>query len=87
VHPSLNIKSQSKKQRSVLKRCERLKILGEKGLWHKGDSVFSLPKVKIFRIKIKKEKAAEKPVEGTALATEATPAAVASPAKTPPAKS
>lgn len=88
VHPSLNIKSQNKKQRSVLKRSERLKILGEKGTWHKGDSVFSLPKVKIFRIKIKKEKAAEKPVEATATTTEATSAAAASPAtKTPPAKS
>lgn len=67
IHPSLKAPAQDKQQRSVLKRIERLKTLLEKGLWHEGDSVFSLPKTKIFRLKIKKEKAVEKkPAEGTA---------------------
>lgn len=77
IHPSLNTPAQSKQQRSVLKRTERLKILQQKGLWDKGKSVFGLPKIKIFRIKIKKEKAAEKPAEGAA--GEATPSSTTPP--------
>lgn len=80
IHPSLNTPAKDKIQRSVLKRAEKIKTLLEKGLWKKGDSVFGLPKIKIFRIKIKKEKAAEKPTE----ATEATEATQAPETKTPP---
>ena len=57
-HPSLRISDKDKKQRSVLKRHERVKILKEKEKWEEEDSVFGLPKVKITRFKIKKEKAA-----------------------------
>jgi len=65
IHPSLRDTEKTKKQRSVLKRSERLKILMEKGEWKEGDPIFGLPKVKTVRIKIKKEKAAEK-LEATA---------------------
>ncbi len=43
--------------RSVLKRYERVKVLLEKKRWKDGDPVFSLPKVKTVRIKVRKEKA------------------------------
>lgn len=61
-HPSLRISDKDKKQRSVLKRHERVKQLKEKERWDEEDSVFGLPKVKVTRFKIKKEKAAA--VEG-----------------------
>lgn len=57
-HPSLHISDKDKKQRSVLKRHERVKALKEKEKWEEKDSVFGLPKVKVTRFKIKKEKAA-----------------------------
>lgn len=57
VHPSLALSEKDKKQRSVLKRIERLRMMMEKGLWKEGDKVYGLPKIKTVRIKIKKEKA------------------------------
>jgi len=61
IHPSLKSTEKEKKQRSVLKRSERIKMMQEKGKWKEGDDVFGLPKIKTLKIKIKKEKAAEKP--------------------------
>jgi len=57
IHPSLRGADKSKKQRSVLKRAERLKIMIDKGDWKDGDDIYGLPKIKTIRIKIKKEKA------------------------------
>lgn len=75
IHPSLSSPKKNKKQRSVLKRSERLRTMLGKDQWKEGDSVYGLPKIKTVRIKIKKEKAAEK-VEATAAGTEgAAPAA------------
>jgi small basic protein (TIGR04137 family) len=72
-HPSLRSSDKDKKQRSVLKRYERIKTLQDKEKWdEKKDSVFGLPKVKVTRFKIKKEKAAA--VEGAETA-EGAPAA------------
>lgn len=71
IHPSLRSSDKGKKQRSVLKRTERLKIMLEKGNWKEGDRVFGLPKIKTVRIKIKKEKAekvAAAAIEGAATA-------------------
>ena len=57
-HPSLRSSDKDKKHRSVLKRYERIKTLQDKEKWdEKKDSVFGLPKVKVTRFKIKKEKA------------------------------
>lgn len=87
MHPTLKASSKHKKQRSVLKRTERLKIMSEKEEWKLGDSVYGLPKIKTIKFKIKKEKAVEKPevaavAEGEAAA--ATPTAEAqTPVKTP----
>jgi small basic protein (TIGR04137 family) len=62
-HPSLRSSDKDKQQRSVLKRYERVKTLQDKEKWdEKKDSVFGLPKVKVTRFRIKKEKAA--PAEG-----------------------
>jgi len=75
IHPSLRSSQKDKKQRSVLKRTERLRSMLGKGQWKEGDGVYGLPKIKTIRIKIKKEKAEK--VETTAVGTEgaAAPAA------------
>ncbi|RKY31889.1 MAG: small basic protein [Candidatus Omnitrophota bacterium] len=65
MHPTLKISDKDKKQRSVLKRRERLKTMFDKEKWKPGDSVCGLPKIKTVRLKIKKEKA-EKPEEAAA---------------------
>ncbi|MDP3732777.1 MAG: small basic protein [Candidatus Omnitrophota bacterium] len=57
IHPSLKLSDKKKKQRSVLKRTERLRMMLEKEQWKPGDKVCGLPKIKTLRIKIKKEKA------------------------------
>ncbi len=57
IHPSLSSPEKNKKQKSVLKRTERLTSMLEKKQWKQGDDVFGLPKLKTIRIKIKKEKA------------------------------
>lgn len=73
IHPSLKLSDKDKKQRSVLKRTERLRTMMEKDEWKPGDEVCGLPKIKTLRIKIKKEKV-EKVEEG-ASAEGAAPAA------------
>lgn len=67
IHPSLSTSIKQRKQRSVLKRIEKIKHLMEKNLWSKEKSPLGLPKVKTVKIKLKKEKAAAKPAaEGQA---------------------
>lgn len=84
IHPSLNISQKGKKQKTVLKRNERLKSILEKGLWKQGDSVFGLPKIKVVRMKIKKEKAEKAAV--TAEGETAAPAQAAVPQEKPKAQ-
>lgn len=57
-HPSLKSKSREKAHRSVWKRHERLKFLSEKEKWSETDSVYGLEKIKLLKVKIKKDKAA-----------------------------
>lgn len=83
IHPSLSSSKQGNKQRSVLKRIERLRLMLEKGQWKEGDNVYNLPKIKTLRIKIKKEKAEK--VETTVLEGAAPAAAAAQPAAKGPA--
>ena len=88
-HPSLRSSEIDKKHRSVLKRYERVKSLKEKEKWKDEDSVYGLPKVKILRFKIKKEKAAVAAVEGAegaATPAEGAAAPAAAPGKAAPAK-
>ena len=76
-HPSLRSSDKDKAQRSVLKRYERIKLLKDKEEWTEKDSVYKLPKVKIVKFKVKKEKAAaaDATAEGAAPAPGASPAA------------
>jgi small basic protein (TIGR04137 family) len=79
IHPSLGAAVKGKQAKSVLKRTERIKYLMNKGLWKEDSKVFGLPKIKAVRIKIKKEKAAEKPAEEGAAAAAGAPAPAATP--------
>lgn len=86
LHSSLRAGSKGKKHRSVLKRHERLQSLKDKNLWNDTISVLGIPKVKMQRIKVKKEKTATDAVAGaaapaTGAAGAAVPAAKAAPAK------
>lgn len=75
VHPSFK-SGKSKQQRSVLKRLARIILLKKEDKWHEEkDSIFGLPKVKVVKMKIKKEK--KEAVEDEAAATAATAAAPA----------
>ena len=58
IHSSLRAAGKGKKHRSVLKRYERLKVLQDKNLWSKEKSVLGIPKVKMQKLKVKKEKVA-----------------------------
>ncbi len=58
-HPSLKSDAKGKAHRSVWKRFERLKFLVDKDKWVGGNSIFGLPKMKLLKIKIKKEKPVE----------------------------
>jgi small basic protein (TIGR04137 family) len=84
MHPSLKASEKGKKQRSVLKRMERIKWMIDKQQWKDGDKVYGLPKIKTLRIKFKKEKAAEKTTAeaaaGTAAETVSATAGKAAPA-------
>jgi small basic protein (TIGR04137 family) len=76
MHPSLKSSEKGKKQRSVLKRIERLKTMMDKEQWKEGERVYGLPKIKTLRIKIKKEKTAEKAAtEAAAVPAGSAPAA------------
>lgn len=79
IHPSLAISEKDKKQRSVLKRAERIRMMLDKGQWKEGDDVYRLPKIKAVRIKIKKEKA-EKAADATTPGAEGAVSAAAAPA-------
>jgi len=81
-HPSLRSSDKDKQHRSVLKRYERVGQLKDKEKWKEGDSVFGLPKVRVIKFKIKKEKAAV--AEGAE--TAAAPGAEAAPAAGPATK-
>ena len=81
IHSSLRA-SGNNKHRSVLKRYERLKVLRDKNLWSEEKSALGLPKVKMQRLKVKKEKAA---APDAAAGTAAAPAAGAKAAPAAPA--
>ena len=80
-HPSLKSKGKEKAHRSVWKRFERLKFLSEKDKWAESDSVYGLEKIKLLKVKIKKEKTVEAAAEG-ATGAEAAPATGATAAPT-----
>lgn len=80
-HPSLKSKGKEKAHRSVWKRFERLKFLSEKDKWVESDSVYGLEKLKLLKVKIKKEKTAEAPAEGAEGSQAASLSGAAAPSK------
>lgn len=80
-HPSFKRSSFGQAHRGVLKRSERVRRLITEGKWSEETGGYGLPKVKIIRFKVKKEKA-EKVVD--AQAAPAAPAAGTAPAATAP---
>jgi len=58
IHPSLKA-TKGNKQRSVLKRFERIEKLKSNGKWEEEKSAFGLVKGKVLKLKIKKAKAEE----------------------------
>lgn len=86
IHPSLRSAAKGSKQRTVLNRTERIKHLMKKGKWTDASKVYGMPKIKMVRLKVKKEKAAEKP-EAEAATAEATEAKAATPVAEEKAKS
>lgn len=74
IHSSLRSGGKDKKHRSVLKRYERLKALKDKNLWDETKSVLGIPKVKMQKLRVKKEKAAPA-AAGAAAPTTGKPAA------------
>jgi small basic protein (TIGR04137 family) len=76
---SLRIRRGLARSRSVLTRAERLARLKEAERWKEGDSPLGLPKVRVFKltVKKKKKKKEEEGAEGAAPAAAAAPAAEA----------
>jgi small basic protein (TIGR04137 family) len=76
---SLKVRRGSILSRSVLSRAERLQRLKTADRWKDGDSPFGLPKVRVFKltIKKKKKKKEEEAVEGAEAAVAGAPGAAA----------
>ena len=74
---SLRIRRGLVRSRSVLSRAERLARLKEADRWKEGDSPLGLPKVRVFKLamKKKKKKKEEEGAEGAAATGAAAPAA------------
>ncbi len=77
---SLRVRSGMTRARSVLTRDERIKQLKDAERWQEGDSPFGLPKVRVYKLAVKKKKKKAKEEEEGADAA-AAPAAAAPAAK------
>jgi small basic protein (TIGR04137 family) len=79
IDKSLRRKNTLERARNVLTRGERIKRLVDEERWQEGRSPFGLPKVRVFRVilkKVKKAKEEEKPAgEGEEAAAAAAGAA------------
>jgi small basic protein (TIGR04137 family) len=78
IDKSLRRKNSLERARNVLTRGERIKTMQKEERWQDGRSPYGLPKVRVFRIVIKKAKKAkeeEKPEGEAAAAAGAAPAA------------
>ena len=80
---SLRVRSGMTRARSVLTRDERIKRLTDAERWKEGDSPYGLPKVRVYKLAVKKKKKKAKEDEEGADAA-AAPAAAAG--KTPAGK-
>jgi len=85
---SLQVRAGLARSRSVLTRGERIARLKSADKWQEGRSPLGLPKVRVFKLSMKKKKKAkaEEGEEGAAGATAAAPGGKAPAAKAPAAK-
>ena len=85
---SLRARAGLARARSVLSRAERLERLKASDRWKEGDNPLGLPKVRVFKLALKKKKKkAKEDEEGTAAGGTAAPAAgAAKPAAKPAGK-
>jgi small basic protein (TIGR04137 family) len=78
---SLRLRAGLTRARSVLNRAERIERLKSADRWKEGDDPLGLPKVRVYKLAIKKKKKKakeeEEGAEGAAPATGAAPAAKA----------
>jgi small basic protein (TIGR04137 family) len=72
---SLRRKSTSARARSVLSRSERIERLKEMERWEEGRSPIGLPKVRVYKLSMKKKKKRKEDEEGAAAPAAAKPAA------------
>ena len=82
---SLKVRLGLVRARSVLTRDERIQRLKAADRWQEGDDPFGLPKVRVYKLTMKKKKK-KKEEEGAEGAVAAPAAATAEPAKKEPAK-
>ncbi|MCS7304233.1 MAG: small basic protein [Thermoguttaceae bacterium] len=81
IDKTLKIRRATVRNRCVLKRAERIARLKELDRWHEGDSPFGLPKVRVYKITVKKKKKSKKEEAAQAAGTgtpSSTPAASSS---------
>jgi len=57
---SLRVRRGLVRNRSVLSRAERIVRLRESERWHEGDSPYGLPKVRVYKLSLKKKKKKKK---------------------------
>jgi len=60
IDKTLKIRRATVRNRCVLKRAERIARLKELDRWQEGDSPFGLPKVRVYKITVKKKKKSKK---------------------------
>ncbi len=60
IDKSLKVKKGVSRSRNVLTRVERIEKMKEMDKWQEGDSPFSLPKTRVYRVVLKKKKKAVK---------------------------
>ena len=60
IDTSLQVKKGVTRSRNVLTRVERIEKMKEMDKWQEGDSPFSLPKTRVYRVVLKKKKKAVK---------------------------
>ena len=69
---SLRRRSALVRNRSVLTRAERLERLRVSDRWQEGDSPLHLPKVRVYKLTVKKKKKKKEEEEETAVGEEGT---------------
>jgi small basic protein (TIGR04137 family) len=72
---SLRVRAGMTRARSVLTRGERIKRLTDAERWKEGDSPYGLPKVRVYKLEMKKKKKKAKEEEEGAEGAAAAPAA------------